>query len=223
MKKGAGMKVDKDEFEAFIRFGIEGSVTRGSCVQTAIICYLFLPLLLTFPLILATQNVAVLLGLAFLPFLLYVVSVIRLMKNGRIEGEYYLLYNGINAIGLTWILGMGGMGMLALAFEGRERILAIVAVCVVYILVLVGYTVWIIHLIRKKVYSSKKYTQTYIGTTAFAVMGTFAAPFIVGVCNIHNIPPALIASVCFFFVSFLGMLGIFNVYKFWYIRKYMGH
>ena len=112
------MKMDKDEFEAFIRFGIEGSVTRGNCVKTAIICYLFLPLLLSFPLILVTQNVAVFLGLAFLPFLLYVVSVIRLMKNGRIEGEYYLLYNGINAIGLTWILGMGGMGCLRWRLKG---------------------------------------------------------------------------------------------------------
>ena len=205
--------MDKDEFREFIIRGIEGSVSKKECIENV-----FLLLFLSIPSIILGRNNIITIILALLPIIICIVNIAKTMKNGVIKGKFYILYLGVMATSFSLLLTTGGIWTLTFLVEEQYRVFAIVLVGVGYILTFVLYGCLIRHLIKKKAYSRMKYTNITISATLFGVLGISTAKIFMG--KVKAVSPLEVLCICSFFLSFLFLLGMGNLYKFWYIQNH---
>ncbi len=205
--------MDKDEFREFIIRGIEGSMSKKDCIENVILLLFF-----SLPSIILGRNNIILIILALLPTIICIVDIVKTMENGVIKGKFYILYLGILSTSFSLVCATGGIWTLIFLVEEKNRWFAMVFVVAGYILAFVLYGCLTIYLIKKKAYSRMKYTNGTISATLFGVLGISTAKIFMG--KVKAVSPLEVICICAFFLSLLFLLGMGNLYKFWYIQTH---
>lgn len=205
--------MDKDEFREFIIRGIEGSASKKDCIEFVIMLLFF-----SLPSIVLGRNNIILIILALLPTIISIVDIAKTMENGVIKGKFYILYLGVTATSFSLMLITGGIWILTFLIEEEYMGLAIVLVIVGYIFVSILYGCLVRYLIKKKAYSRMKYTNATISTTLFAALGISTAKIFMG--KVKEISPLEVIGICIIILAFISLLGMGNLYKFWYIQTH---
>lgn len=205
--------MEKDEFREFIIRGIEGSMSKKDCIENTILLLFF-----SLPSIILGRNNIILIILALLPTIICIVDTAKTMEKGVIKGKFYILYLGILSTSFSLVCAMGGIWTLTFLVEEKYRWFAIMLVVAGYILAFVLYGCLTIYLIKKKAYSRMKHTNVTISATLFGVLGISTAKIFMG--KVKAVSPLEVLCICSFFLSFLFLLGMGNLYKFWYIQNH---
>lgn len=210
---------DKEEFEKFILYGIEGEILFKKCIENEIVLVLFFLLAYAVEIISERRNY-VFLAVCVLPAIFYLISVITLGKGKRIAGIQYILQNGILVGGFSLLFGAIGFEILLCLFGGKERIIMICIAGIGYIFAIVLWGITIKQLIKKKKYSQQKGGT---GTVSLWALGGSIIGVTVGrsfLKNVDNGTAMGIICMLFFFVSYLSLIGIVNIFKYQYIVKH---
>lgn len=205
--------MDKDEFREFIIRGIEGSVSKKDCIKGVITLLIF-----SLPSIIFGSDNIILIILALLPTIICIVDIAKTMENGVIKGKFYILYLGVMATSYSLLFTTCGIWTIIFLVEEKYRGLAMVLVVAGYVFSVVLYGCLVRHLIKKKAYSRMKYTNATISTTLFGALGIATAKIFMG--RVEAVSPLEVICICSFFIAFLSLLGMGNLYKFWYIQTH---
>lgn len=204
---------EKENYEAYMLYGIKENISFKKCIENEILI-----ILLSLPSIIigVKDNILGLLGI--LPIVFYFIFILKLKKGQVIEGIKYILHNGVFALCLSFVFGLAGMEILLYLFKGKERIIAISLIGIGYILVILLYSYIIRKLIEKKNYSNVKKAK---GSSLLALCGVLGITVARVFLNDMDTRTAmqLLCILCFF-MSYLVLLGIFNIVKFQYLTKH---
>ncbi|MDE7273777.1 MAG: hypothetical protein K2N95_12075 [Lachnospiraceae bacterium] len=205
-----GRILDKDNFERFILYGIEQYTTIKECIERE-----FLLLLLSLPLFLLERSNWGLLIVDMIPSISYLISVMVLLKNKKIEGADYILHNGILSACMSLVFMLEGIWIVRYLFRGRVRICLLCVITIGYIIVILLYCCIFNKLAKKRESKGMKKTNGRIFFTLCGLLGISAARIFTR--DIDNKAILEMLCVCCFFISYISLLGIFNFVKFYYI------
>lgn len=203
---------ERDKFEEYISYGVNDKITLKECVKNELLIILFsLPSII----IGVTYNISGILGV--LPVVLYPIFVIKLKKKQKIEGTFCILHNGILAGCISFIFALAGIEIVLNIFQGQLRIIVIGIVGVGYVLVGLLYRLMFIKKVEGKKHINEKKAKVKISSSIGAILGYFGArPFLKGIDQRKGLE--LVCVICFF-LSFLSLIGITNIFRFQYIEK----
>lgn len=203
----------EENYEKFILQGIEERISVRKCIENEILIILF-----SLPLIVIERHNYIFLLLCLLPAILYLVFVIKLGKGKAIEGAQYILHNGIFSVSISLLFGLIGIDILIHLFGGKERNIIICVVSVGYVLMAILYSYMIKKLINRKEYNSLKKANGRISVILCGVFGGAVARTFLN--DISNQKAMELLCILCFFLSYLMLIGIFNIYKFRYLMKH---
>ena len=209
---------EKEEFEKFILYGVEREIYFKKCIKNEML--LILPFCYFFVIeIISERRDYVFLTLCLLPALFHLISAVKLKKEDRIVGIYYILYNGIVAGCFSFLFGLIGFEILIHLFSGKEQIIMLCIASAGYIFVIILLSYILRQLIKKRKYSMQKGgTETvFLCVLSGACGGIVAKIFLKDADN-----GTAIGIVCMlsFFLSYLSLIGIVNILKYQYIVRH---
>lgn len=206
--------MEKENINAYMLYEIDGDITVKECIKNEIFLLFFSALSIC----LGMGNIIFII-LNIVPIVVYGISVFKLKDEYIIEGVYYILHNGIFAVCVSYIFAMISLELASCSFDGVERNLMI------YIMVL-GYVVFILlyrHIIRKNikknVYGGEK--EKIKGApffAAFAVLGIIVSRIFFK--NMDERSGTRVACILCFFMSYIFLIGIFNIFKYKYLMEH---
>lgn len=207
------VEMKEDNFEKYILLGIEERISVPKQIEIGI-----LVILISLPLIVIERHNYLFLLLCLFPTLLYLIFVITVGKGKPIKGVQYILYNGIFSVSFSWELGLIGIDILLHLFSGKERNIIICVVSVGYVLMFILYGYIIKNQINKKDDYDIKNTNKGISFILFGVLGGAVARTFLN--DISNRKAWEILCILCFFLSYLTLIGIFNIYKYRYLKNH---
>lgn len=146
---------EKEEFERFVLYGVEREIYFKKCIKNEML--LILPFCYFFVIeIVSKMRDYVFLTLCLLPAILHLISAIKLKKEDRIVGIYYILYNGIVAGCFSFLFGLIGFEILIHLFSGKEQIIMFCIASAGYIFVIILLSYILRQLIKNRKYSLQK-------------------------------------------------------------------
>lgn len=202
---------EKEEFEKFILYGVEREICFKKCIKNEML--LILPFCYFFVIeIISERRDYVFLTLCLLPALFHLITAIKLKKEDRIVGIYYILYNGIVAGCFSFLFGLIGFEILIHLFSGKEQIIMLCIASAGYIFVIILLSYILRQLIKKRRYSMQKggTGTVFLCVLSGACGGIAAKTFLKDADN-----GTAIGIVCMlsFFLSYLSLIGIVNILK----------
>lgn len=203
----------EENFEKFILQGIEERISFRKCIENEMLIILF-----SLPLIVIERRNYIFLLLCLLPAILYLIFVIKVGKGKAIEGVQYILHNGVFSGSISLVFGLIGIDILIHLFSGKERNIIICVVSTGYVLMAILYGYIIKKLISMKEYNSLKNTNRRISFILCGIFGGVVARTFLN--DISNQKAMELLCILCFFLSFLTLIGIFNIYKFRYLVKH---
>ncbi len=203
----------EENFEKFILQGIEERISFRKCIENEMLIVLF-----SLPLIVIERRNYIFLLLCLLPAILHLIFIIKVGKGRAIEGVQYILYNGVFSGSVSLLFGLIGIDILIYLFSGKERTIMICVVCAGYVLMAILYTYIIKRLINMKEYNNLKNTNRRISFILCGVLGGVVARTFLN--DISNQKALELLCILCFFLSFLTLIGIFNIHKFRYLVKH---
>lgn len=206
--------LDKDEFEKFLLYGMDGNVSIKKCIENALLILFF-----SLPLLIWKWGNFVWLFLGILPFALHIISAIKLSTKGKIERENFILYNGIMAINFSLMFALLGIAICLYLFHGEKRIAVIGMLIIIYIIVILLYIYMIKRMIEKKAFSNAQQNNGIMYTSIFAGLGMLTARTFMS--ELSNDSAIKILCFCCFILSLAFLLGVVNIVKFYYIKKFL--
>lgn len=214
------IKLDKDNFKAYILYGINQKVTFDDCIKNGILILLLSALLIAIGI---KKSIAFLFW-GIVPILVYLLLVVKLRpkdKNSgrKEEGLFYILHNGVFLVCLSYIFGLASIKALFYLVDENDRATMAVILIVGYIVVIVLYNYMIRKLIERNVYGDgEKKLKGGLFFSLFGILG-----IIIGRILINSMEQGKVGElVCtlLVFLSYICLIGIFNISKYKYI---MGH
>lgn len=206
--------MEKENIKAYMLYKIDEDVTVMECIKSEI-AILVLSML---SLYLGTGYIVFMI-LDILPIFVYGISVIKLKDEYLIEGVYYILHNGILMLCFSYIFAMMSLEIVFRFLEKDERNLAIGMMVLGYIVAILLYKYTIRKKIKNNEYAGEKEkvkgASFYI---AIAVLGAaFARAFLK---DMDQISGAKVLCVLSLFVSFVCLIGIFDIARYRYLIKH---
>lgn len=209
---------DKEEFEKFILYGIEGETSLKDCIEGGI-AFLLIFLLFTFIEYITERRNYVIMALGILSLLFYFISVFVLKRGRKIEGVHFILHNGIATGCCSFLFGLFGVEILLCSFDGKERILMICIAGAGYVFESILLYFVIKLQIKKRNYSRKKWRAgSAYASAAGAVLGISLAKTFFK--NLDSGAAWGIVCILTFIVSYLAFIGTVSLYKYQYIVKH---
>lgn len=208
--------MEKENFKAYILYGINGKVTFEECIKNEVLIIIIS--LLLFVTIGRINKIFLVLGI--LPVFAYFISVLKLSKKGQIiEGVFYLLHMGIFAICFSYIFGLASIEIVYDLFGGNDRITIIGVIIIGYIAVIFLYKYIIRKLIEENAYgSNSKKLKGGLFFTTFGLLGISTGRiFLQGMDDKSARELLCILSL---FLSYLCLMGIFNISKYKYLMEH---
>lgn len=204
---------EKENFKEYMLYGIKEKIAFKECVKNEILIILFsLPSII----IGVVDNVFGLLGI--LPIIFYLMFIYKLKKGQTIEGIRYILHNGVLSICFSFLFGLAGIEILLYLFEEKARVIVISAIVIGYILIILLYIYIIRKSIEKKNCSNTKKTKGGLFFTLCGIFGITVARVFLSDIDTRK-AMELLCILCFF-LSYLTLIGIFNIFKFQYLVKH---
>lgn len=202
----------KEKLEENMLYGKNEKMTLKKCINNELSLIIFsLPLLIMG----VTYNTLGLLGVLPLIFYPLFIYLIKYKKGKTIEGAVYLLHNGVLSLGSSFIFVLTGIEIILFLFEGRTRIILIYIAVMVYILI-----IFLCRLLQERVLKKKNVKKGNVKFSACigAILGYFGArAFLKDIDQRKALE--LICFLCFS-LSYISLLGIFNIFKYQNIEKW---
>lgn len=208
-------KMKKEIFEQFILYGSEGSISVQKCIENEMLLMFF-----SLPLVMIERCNYIFLLLALLPAGLYLFFLIKVGKGKSIEGIQCILHHGVFAVSFSLLFGLIGIDILIHLFDGKERNILICAVIVGYVLMTIFCMCIIRKYLRMKNCNGLKKANRNISFTLCGVLGMSVAKTFLQVQDIDNQQALETVCIICFFISYVCILGIFNLYKYRYLIKH---
>lgn len=203
------------EFEKFITYGIEKILTISDFVKLGLmIIVLSLPAII----IEGTGGGNVLCVLFLLPVVVYLISLSKLQQDGMIEGPRILLFSGIAVECLSYLCALLGINLLFHLFNGQDRIILILIAIVGYILTIVFCGYLYKRAIKKRVYSKERNNSASASIICFVALGMVVSRTIIK--NLDGNAFKAVPGVLFLLLSYATSTGIFNIYRYLYIKSH---
>lgn len=203
---------EKENFEKYMLYGTDGSISLKKCIENEILIILF-----SLPLILIERSNPAFLILCICPAVSYLLFIIKFKKRKEIEGVQYILHNGIFSGCISFIFALAGIKLLFYLFNGKKRAIIICVVSGGYVLAGILYTYIIKRLIKVEYDSLKKVNGSISVILCGILGGAIGRTFLSGVGNKRAME--ILCILCFF-LSYLTLIGIFNIFKFQYLVKH---
>lgn len=200
-----------ESFEKYMLLGIERKIFARQYIE-----YEIFLILLSLPLIIVGHQCYLLLLPSVLPAIAHTFFIVKIGKGKKIEGVKSILYNGVLATCISWLFGLMGIVILSYLYDGKKRMIGLCIVGGGYFLLLFVYGC----IVRKISRAKKAYHTEAIGisfTLCGALGGTVASNLLNGASNQQMIE--ILYTICFF-LSYISLLGVFNLYKFRYLMKH---
>lgn len=201
--------IEKEEFEKFILHGLDDKISFQKCMENEILILLF-----SLPLIVWERNHFVFLPLCILPALVYLVCVINLKKGKMIEGVTYILHNGIMTGCFTFLFALSGIKILLYLFSGADRMILLFISSAGYIFT----TLLIVYMAKRSMQKDKVFSIAPIPITLSGAFGIGMARIFLQDINDKTLLK-VICIICFF-LSYLTLIGVFNIFKYLYIKRH---
>lgn len=211
-------KMKKETFEQFILYGSEGSISVRKCIENEMLLTVF-----SLPLVVIERCNYIFLVLAIFPVVLYLVFLIKVGKGKAIEGIQCILHHGVFAVSFSLLFGLIGIDILIHLFDGKERNILICVVIGGYVLMIIFCMCIIRKYMRMKNCNGLKKANRNISFTLCAlcgVLGMSVAKTFLQVQDIDNQQALETVCIICFFISYVCILGIFNLYKYRYLMKH---
>lgn len=215
--------MEKEDMKAFMLYGINGKITFEECIKNEITMVLISILLIY----IGINKSVMFLILGAIPGIAYLISIIKLKsinkkpggKEEIIEGVYYLLHNGISAACYSYIFALAGIEIMCFAFDENERAVIIGIMILGYIVVIFIYTCMIRKLIARNAYDgSAKQLKGGLFFSLFGVLGIIAGRILFG--TVDSKSGEKIVCVLAIFLSYLSLIGVFNIFKYKYLMEH---
>lgn len=206
--------MDKEKIKEYMLYGIDGEITFIQCLKNEVIIIIFSMLSIW----LGKGN-TIFLILNLVPVLVHFVSVLKLRVGNTIEEEFFILYNGIFLVCLSYVFAMLSFELVFDLFDRNARGLVIDMMILGYIVILMLYRYTIGKLIRKNAYSGNvKKLKSRLFFSGFGLLGISVGKFFFTKMNKRSGKEL----VCIFFLllSYLFFAGVFNIFKYIYLMKH---
>lgn len=204
---------EQTAFEKYILFGTQEGISLAGCIKNEVLIILF-----SLPVLIFKRTNYIFFLLELLPAICYLISIIRLTKEGKIQGADYILQNGIFSICMSFSFGLSGLAVLLYAFSGGMRIFLLCIAAVGYAAALLIYGGIMRQMMERKDLDNVKKVNGGFLFLACGVLGVSAARIFLR--NISNEMALGIMCICCFFLSFIALLGAFNLVKYHYLIKH---
>lgn len=208
-------KMKKETFEQFILYGSEGSISVRKCIENEMLLTVF-----SLPLVVIERCNYIFLVLAIFPVVLYLFFLIKVGKGKAIEGIQCILHHGVFAVSFSLLFGLIGIDILIHLFDGKERNILICVVIGGYVLMIIFCMCIIRKYMRMKNCNGLKKANRNISFTLCGVLGMSVAKTFLQVQDIDNQQALETVCIICFFISYVCILGIFNLYKYRYLMKH---
>lgn len=206
--------VEREKFDEYMLYGIKEKITLKKCIENEILILLF-----SLPSFFIGAGGILSWVLGALPFILYFIFIVKFQKARTIEGTFYILHNGVFAGCFSFIFALTGIEILLYLFQGKARNVVICIASIGYIVIILLYSYLIKKIIERKDCNGTKKVKGRIFFTLFGVLGiTVARTFFDGMDTRKAME--LLCVLCFF-LSYVTLIGIFNIFKFLYLVKYI--
>jgi len=202
-----------ESFEKYMLYGIGEKISIKKCIENEILIILF-----SLPSVIIGVRDHILGLLVILPIVFYLIFIFKSQKGQAIEGVRYILHNGVFSGCFSFIFALTGIEILLYLFEGEKRNIIIGIIIAGYIFVILLYRYIIKKLIENKNGSNAKKVN---GRFFFILCGIFGITVArIFLNDIETRKAMELLSVFCFFLSYLTLIGIFNIFKFQYLVKH---
>ena len=204
------MDIQKNkEFEEFLKYGITGSVSKKAIVEGNILRLFF-----TLVAMAVSQFSNIVCVIATLNLIL--VGILTYSRQ-EVTGKEIFWIHGIEATAFTVIFALIGTSSAMYVIDEKYYLALGSIIVVVYLIVIALYAGMIMYFIKKGAYSKAQKTNSRVFFMFFGVGGiAFARVFTKGMSN-DTAWQCL--SICSYFISLLSTIGIFNLIKYYYLKK----
>ena len=218
-----GNCMEKENFKKYMLYGLDGKTPFDQCIKNEIVVILLSVLLIY----IGIMQSIIFLILGLVPVLAYLIFIIKLKSANKklygndqvIEGVYYILNMGIYSVCLSYIFALAGIEIIYDIFNEKERITAISIIIAGYIIVIFLYKCMIRKLIERNAYGgSTKKLKGGLFFALFGVLGMSTGRILVNVVDYKS--AGEIGSIIFLFLSYLCLIGIFNITKYKYLMEH---
>lgn len=199
-----------EEFVEFLKYGLSGIVKKKDI--WAIDC-----IMMFFSLFLALADGYISLKWGIPSTIIVVTCIILTYTKEDVKGSKIFLVYGAWGSCFTLIFGLFGVRVLLPVLDKKKHFIFISILIIAYIMVTVMYISIIKHLIKKGAYKETRKTNGKMLCTIAGVGGISLAKTFVNSAGYER--TIQIASICAFLMSFLSLLGVFNFYKYFYLKK----
>lgn len=206
--------MEKENIKAFMLYDIDEETTFMKSIKREILIIIFSIIVIIF-----SMNNIIFIILGILPGVIHMISVLKLGEEGTVKGVYNILHNGIFAVCQSYILAMISLELAFHSFEKDERGLVICIMVLGYVSVILLYKHMITRNIKENVYGGEK--EKIKGAPFFAIPGVLG--MIAGRIFLKNIDErsaAKVVCILTLLLSFVFLIGIFNIYKYKYLMEH---
>ncbi len=203
----------QNEFEKLMLIWLKEEITVKQCVKNVILTLFF-----SLPLLIWKWRNFLWMFLGILPFALHLVTIIKLLENRKIKGVQCGLYQGMNVIFWSLILNISGIALVLYSFPGYWKFIIMIIWVICYIMMAVFYVFSTIRSIEKTQTSTKRTIGGVLGG-AFGLLGFSTARIFMSELS-NDVMIKILCFICFF-LSVVFLLGVGNIVKFYYIKRFM--
>lgn len=198
-------------FKEFLTYGTEQKITKKQVMET----YIILLLLGVVSNIFVNSMICTVITVGVLS-----AAVVFTIPEEIVTGEKIFLMNGMIGIAFSWIFTLLGTGMILSIMNKQEVFRYVITTILIYCLFMVIYGLIVIYFIRKRAYKEVKKSSARIPVMLLAVCGISVGRMLTNGLTYETLMK--IGGVCFYFLAIVFLLGILNLIKYFYCRKYLG-
>lgn len=215
--------MEKENFKKYMLYGLEEKTTFDKCIKNEIVIILLSALLIY----IGVKKSIIFFILGLIPILVYLISIIKLKsankklygRDGTIEGVYYIFHAGIYLVCLSYIFALAGIEIIYYVFNENERITIISIIIIGYIVVIFLYNCMVRKLIERNAYGgSAKKLKGGLFFSLFGLLGISTGRILFKMVDYRS--SGEIGCILFLFLSYLCLIGIFNITKYKYLMEH---
>ena len=199
----------EEEFDDFLKHGMAQTIDKKQLLEVDIL------LLLLSVITIVVSDFSIIVSAVSI-LILTLCSVLTYSKQ-EVNGKKIFLVYGLWSVSLCGIFALLGISIVMIITEKKYFFLFYGMLLIVYIMIFILYTGIIMYLIKKGAYKAAKKTNGRISITLFGVFGILTARILTNNISYQNI--LQMASICCFLFSFLALLGVFNLIKYYCLKK----
>jgi len=200
----------KEEFKDFLKYGIEQTIGKKQLLEVNFLLLLFTLVTMIigrFSIMISAISVMTLISCCILTY-----------SKQEVTGKKVFWIYGIWSVSLSIEFALLGTCIILLIIDKKYYLQYGIILFLMYLVAFILYTAIIICLIRREAYKKLQQTNKRIPFILIGIFGISIAKIFAKNTGYKSI--LQIASICCYTFSVLALLGVFNLFKYYYLTKY---